>query len=531
MAREKILVAEDEEDILQICIRLLESQDYQVTAVKDGRLALEAARRERFDLLLTDLKMPRLDGLETARRIKELYPEIVCVVMTGFGTMETAIRALQLGVDEFLVKPFTPNMLTTAVAKAMEKVRLRRENIRLRALIPLFELSKTFMSTVATGQLLRRVLEIAQQETRADKAALILLSKNDRPLAVHVREDSDIEAMLGDELAIELAQVSEQVAIPFRQKPPALSPPWIEQLAQVGIHTAIVTPLRSKTKPLGILLVIKDHPQDVFAPSDAEMLSILCGQAAIAIENARLFEEIQRAYEELKELDRLKSEFINIAAHELRTPLAILMGHASLLLEELDGSAGQRMEIIVRHAVRLRELVNDLLTLRYLEAGMTRLRPEPCDVRELVETTMSELEFLIQDKGQVVNVFIEKELPFIMVDRQRLHLVLSNLLSNAVKFTPAGGNIIIRGWLEGNAALISVQDSGIGIPPHEIEKIFERFYQVEDSLTREYQGIGLGLSIVKGVVDLWQGRIWVESELGAGSTFTFTIPQAVAIMD
>lgn len=528
MPREKILIAEDEEDIREICVRVLRSQNYQVTAVENGLLAVEAASQEPFDLLLADIKMPHLDGLETAQKIKSLYPDIVCVVMTGFGTMDTAIKALQLGLDEFLLKPFTPSVLTTAVVKAMEKVRLRRENIRLHALIPLFELSKTFMSTVAEDELLRRVLEVAQQETRADKAALLLLTKDSQQLAVHIGQNFDVKAALGTELAIRLAQTSQQLTLSGQSETIASSPPWAVQIAQADIHAAIITPLTVKARPLGALMVAKSDPQDQFATSDGEMLSILCGQAAIAIENARLFKEIQQAYEELKELDRLKSEFINIAAHELRTPLAIILGHASLLAEEMDGSVGERLGIVVRNAMRLRSLVDDLLTLRHLESGKARLYPEQCDLCELIETSMGDLRHLALNKQQQVNILVEEGLPSIMADRQRLDLVLSNLFSNATKFTPEGGTITIRGWLEGNDVLISVQDTGMGIPPDETRKIFERFYQVGYSLTRKHDGIGLGLAIVKSMVELWGGRVWVESELGKESTFTFTIPQPVA---
>jgi CheY-like chemotaxis protein/GAF domain-containing protein len=369
MSKEKILIAEDDEDVRNICVRVLSEENYQVTAVENGLLAIEVAKQDSFDMLLTDIKMPQLDGLETARTIKTLYPDIVCVIMTGFGTMDTAIRALQLGADEFLVKPFTPDVLSAAVAKAMEKVRLQRENIRLRALIPLFELSRTLMSTVAEDELLPRVLEVAQQETRADKAALLLLDQDGQQLAARAERNLDVQTALGPELAVKIAQTSQQLALPGRSETTTLAPSWAAQLIQADIHTAIITPLISKTKPLGALIVAKTFPQDQFAPSDAEMLSILCGQAAIAIQNAHLFKEIQQTYEELKELDRLKSEFINIAAHELRTPLAILIGHASLLAEELDGPAGERLQIIMRNAMRLRTLIKDILTLRHLESG------------------------------------------------------------------------------------------------------------------------------------------------------------------
>ncbi len=531
MPREKILIAEDEEDIRDICVRVLKSQNYQVAAVEDGLLAVEAAKQEPFDVLLADIKMPHLDGLETAQRIKALYPDIVCVVMTGFGTMDTAIKALQLGVDEFLVKPFTPDVLSTAVAKAAEKVQLRRENIRLRALVPLFELSKTFMSTVAEDELLCRVLEVAQKETRADKAALLLLSEDGQQLATHIGQNLDVEAALGHKLALKLARIPQQLALSGLPQVPASQRKFFARLAQADIEAAIVTPLLSKAKPLGALIVAKSDPQDRFAASDDEMLSILCGQAAIAIENARLFKEIQQAYEELKELDRLKSEFINIAAHELRTPLAILLGHASLLAEEVEGSAAERFGIIVRNALRLRSLVDDILTLRHLESGKARLNLEQCDLFELIETYTGDLRSLAQDKQQHVDIIVEEGLSSIMADRQRLGLVLTNLFSNATKFTPKGGTITIRGWLEGNGVLVSVQDNGIGIPSTETDKIFERFYQVEDSLTRRHEGIGLGLAIVKSMVDLWGGRVWVESEVNEGSTFIFSIPQSVAALE
>jgi len=436
MAREKILIAEDEKDVRDICVRVLSRQDYQVTAVESGLLAIEAASQEPFDILLTDIKMPRMDGLETAQKVMALHPDIVCIVMTGFGTMDTAIKALQLGIDEFLVKPFTPDMLTTAVAKVVEKVRLRRENIRLRALIPLFELSKTFLSAVASeGQLLHQVLEVAQQETRADKAALLLLSEDSQELAVCLGSDFDVEAIMGHELAIQVAQASEQRILTGLPGTTGPSSEWAEKIVRAGIQAAIITPLMSKAKPLGILIVAKSHPQDRFAASDAEMLSILCGQAAIAIENARLFKEIQLAYEELKELDRLKSEFINIAAHELRTPLAILMGHASLLAEELDGSAGERMETIVRNARHLRSLINDIVDLRQLEAGEMRLHLDQFNLGELIQTSIDDLRLLARDKRQTVEVLVEDGLPPIIADRQRLSLVLSNLVGNATKFT------------------------------------------------------------------------------------------------
>ena len=159
MILEKILIADDEPYVLDICRRVLEAK-YQVKIAHNGLEAIQVAQNERFDLLLTDIKMPGIDGLETAREIKKIDPDIICVTMTGFGTMETAVKALNLGIDEFVVKPFNPEELMLAVERALEKERLRKENIRLKSLLPLFEFNKSLMSTIDPPRLLQQVLDL-----------------------------------------------------------------------------------------------------------------------------------------------------------------------------------------------------------------------------------------------------------------------------------------------------------------------------------------------------------------------------------
>jgi DNA-binding NtrC family response regulator len=162
MAGEKVLIVDDEADVLTLCQRILEADGYRVKTVQSGYAALDQVQQQPFDLLLVDIKMPGINGLETAQAVKQLDPGIVCVTMTGYSTMDTAIEALKLGVDEFVIKPFAPEDLSISVAKALEKERLRKENIRLRSLIPLFEFNKTLLSTIEIESLLRHVLELAQ---------------------------------------------------------------------------------------------------------------------------------------------------------------------------------------------------------------------------------------------------------------------------------------------------------------------------------------------------------------------------------
>jgi len=174
MAEEKILIIDDEPMVLDLCRRILTAEGYRAVTAENGWEGIERLRAEGdVDLVLTDIKMPGLDGLETIQILRESRPDLVTVVMTGFSTMDLALQAIKLGVDEFVVKPFTPPELSLAISRALEKVRLRRENIRLQALVPLFELSQTFLRTVELGPLMDQVAQIAHREVRADRAALL----------------------------------------------------------------------------------------------------------------------------------------------------------------------------------------------------------------------------------------------------------------------------------------------------------------------------------------------------------------------
>lgn len=529
MAGEKILIADDEEHIRELCARTLSAEGYQVHCVEDGLQAVEAARREPFDLLLTDILMPGLGGLEAAQAIQEFAPDVVCVVITGHGTMDLVIEALKLGFYEFVAKPFTPDELLRAVNHALEREQLRRENVRLKALLPLFELNKAFMSTVDVSSLLQQVVDVARQAVNADHSLLVLLDYNRRKVLARAvspasgQWDRWVTSDQFQRIVRQLMESGQQLVV---QERGAWNGALTDIMSDWGIHSFILTPLSVKPdRPLGVLGVFRTTEGAAFNSGDPTLLTVLSGQAAIAIENARLFQEIQRAYQELRQLDQMKSEFINIAAHELRTPLAILMGHADLLESELTGTLQERARAIVRNAVRLRDLVADMLDLRQLEIGKMRIRPQELSVRQVIKDVVTDTISLARAKEQTIEVHGSADLRPVRADPQKLYIVLSNLLSNAIKFTPAGGHIEVRALERGEEVQISVRDTGPGIPPHLHDKIFESFYQVEESLTREHEGMGLGLSIVKGMVELWGGQVWVESEVGKGSEFFFTIPR------
>lgn len=526
-AKAKILVADDEGDVRELCLRTLRLGGYQVTGVADGPSAIEAVRRESFDLFLTDIKMPGMTGLEAYRRIRDLSPETTAVVITGFGTTELAIEALKAGVAEFVVKPFTPQQLATAIRRALERRRLERENARLRAIIPLFELSQAFMSTVDLSALLERVVRTAAEETGADRCSLMLLDETRGELTVRAAQGLPAEVIastrrkVGEGISGWVAEHGEPLII---HGDAAADPRLRDASHSEGIATAISLPLKTQDRVIGVLNVAKGPDAESFSESEVDLLSVLGSQAAIAIDNARLFREIQEAYQRVSELDHMKSEFISIAAHELRTPLAVVLAYAALLEEEVDESLGEYLKIVIDAALQLKGIIDDMLSLSHVEAGKGELKLAEVSMHQVVAEVMSDVARLVDGKGHTVVVNLPHDLPTFQADAEKLQLILSCLVSNAVKFTPAGGRIEIAAMAEGQDMLISVSDDGIGMPAEAQERVFERFYQVEESLRREYQGIGLGLPVAKAMVELHGGRIWVESEIGEGSTFYCRIP-------
>jgi signal transduction histidine kinase/DNA-binding response OmpR family regulator len=521
MSSEKIIIVDDETDVLDLCKRILEVKGYQVTTARDGHEVIECAKKEHFDLLLTDIRMPGMSGLEVAQKVKQFAPDVICVTMTGFSTMDMAIEALKLGIDEFIMKPFSPDELSMAISKALDKERLRKENFRLRSLIPLFELNKTLLGTVEVEEVLRQLLDIAKTETKADFARIYTFDNGQ--IVAH------FESLAHDESSQKQQEASFQLARLIEGGPqlsltnPTANPQQQALLEQLDMRFVIATPLKSKEITLGALILARS--QSNFAGGDSNFLSVLAGQASIALENARLFSEIQAAYEELKMLDHMKSEFINIAAHELRTPLAILMGYASMLEEDLQGVQRDYMATIMRNSLRLTHLIDDMLSLQSLESGVVSLGKEPLNLTEAVQAAVDDLSLWAEQKNLTIELDIPADFPQMTADRQKFDLIIVNLFNNAVKFTPPEGHITLKARVTGeNMTTISVTNSGISIPKKELNRVFERFYQVEKSLTREHGGIGLGLSIAKGMVNVCGGEIYAESEEGKSTTFTFTLP-------
>jgi PAS domain S-box-containing protein len=306
----------------------------------------------------------------------------------------------------------------------------------------------------------------------------------------------------------------------------------VDRQTGLKLRSILSVPLRIKQNVAGVLQAV-DSEVNRFNPTDLTLVESLAATAAIAIENARLFAtERQRAaalartLEQQRELDRLKSEFIQNVSHELRTPLALAGGYAELLdkgeLGELQPDQREPVTIIARRVRMLTKLVDDINAI--LEIGTQRLRREPVDMADLVRTVLADFQIAAEEHALTLTSQVVTGLPPITGDPVHLHRVLDNLISNALKFTPADGSITVRLGQDGANVTLEVTDTGIGIPPDKLERIFDRFYQVDGSPTRRYGGTGLGLALVKGIIEAHGGTVSVQSTVDEGSTFKVTLP-------
>jgi signal transduction histidine kinase len=245
-----------------------------------------------------------------------------------------------------------------------------------------------------------------------------------------------------------------------------------------------------------------------------------------AAENARLAAAASRTAA-LEELNLLKSEFVSTVAHELRTPLTYLQGYSELLVTRPETPVERQrhwLRIINDETKRLNGLITELLDLSRIEQGRVEVHPQPVDLRTLVDERIAL--FRVQSEAHRLAAETDQAVPAAWADPQMLTRVVDNLLSNAIKYSPAGGDVTDRLQPDGDSVRVSVQDQGLGIPSDELPRVFERFHRVDSQATRGVSGFRLGLSIVKAGIELSGGRIWVDSEPGKGSIFSFTVPVA-----
>jgi signal transduction histidine kinase len=300
-------------------------------------------------------------------------------------------------------------------------------------------------------------------------------------------------------------------------------------LARAGFRAVLVVPLLGRDHVIGVL-VVRRRQSGAFPPSTIDLLKTFAAQSVFAIQNAHLFGEIDEKSRQLEIASQHKSQFLANMSHELRTPLNAILGYTELILDNIYGETSDKMRAVLErlqsNGKHLLGLINDVLDLSKIEAGQLTLELADYSLKDVVHTVFTAVESLATGKQLKLTTDIAADLPAGRGDQRRLTQVLLNLVGNAIKFTDTG-EVAITASLADGSFTVAVRDTGSGIAPADQGKIFEEFQQADNSATKRKGGTGLGLSIAKRIIEMHGGRIWVESDVGRGSTFAFTIPARV----
>lgn len=398
------------------------------------------------------------------------------------------------------------------------------DNARLARMV---EVGRVLNSTTNLDDLLGFIIREAAALTASESASILLLDPATRQLrfkasaGAHAPQLMDVPVPLDNSIAGAILQADEPMIIDDVTQDERWNP-QVSQSIQFKTRSILGVPMHDGERTVGVLEAVNKIAGNYDA-KDTETLSTLADLAGVAVEKARLIDQLTRANQKLSELDELKSGFIAIASHELRTPLAVIMGYLSFLQDSVDPELAAQMNTVMGAAVQLRTIMQNMFNLQFVDTGRLKLNVEQFDFRALVEEVTARYMATGMMKRSLTMKMAQEPLP-VVADRSMVEVVLGNLLDNAVKFTRPQGSVAVLVFRHGDEVWCSVRDNGIGIPADKLDRIFDRFYQVEHFMSRQYEGLGLGLALAKELLTLHNGRIWVESVEGRGSKFDFALP-------
>lgn len=534
MDKERILVVDDDLDFLETMRRILVARGYQVKVAASAAEAIAIARERFYNATILDISLPDVDGIELLSVLLELHPAMTAIMLTGHSSVQNAVQSLNRGAFAYLEKPLDPEHLLSVISRGLEKQQLALENRQL-----LEELERRNHETnillnvsrvVSRSLELEQIIDVALREVvtsiKAEMACIYLLADDRLVLEGHygltpqlVEKTRLIEA--NGSIIGNVFRKAEPVVI---DRISAQTEPFLAFLGDGGHQSCAGVPLTVLGEAIGVI-VVASHSEGYFTSRQIGLLTAIGREISIAVRNAQLYEAASSA-KALRELDNLRTQFLANVSHELRTPLAVIKGSASSLLQpdvKFDEKTWRDFLVSIdKDADRLNRLVGDLLTMSRLESGRFEVSRAQHNLADVVDSVKDGLQRLTSRHRLHINV--PRKPLLVMVDDCRIGEVLSNLVENAVKYSEEGTQITIEANPNGEEVTISVTDEGIGILQEHQPKIFDRFYRVDNPRRMHKGGTGLGLAICHGIVESHGGRIWVESQPGKGSRFSFTIP-------
>jgi len=485
----KVLVIDDEQVLRDGAERILTRMNFQVFKASRGDEGLDILAKEPVSIVLLDMKMPGMDGMEVLKRIMEMERGILVIVITGFATVETAIEAMKRGAYDFIPKPYEPDQLRIVVNRAREKIQLQQETEKLET-----ERKRTLADLHTSQSRVHTIIEslpngVLVTDTNGKVVLLNPAFRQHLGIARDIEPGGDLASYINDgNLCKLIIDISRGKYLDFDDIPS-------HELNLDGgkFLLARARPvLGEKRECLGAVINIMDISA-------------------------------------IKALDQLRSEFVAKVSHELRSPLSTIHEQLAMVLNEMaKGASEEEQHIIARAKEKTKGLIStigDLLDLSRIEAGIASKESKPVQIGELLKSITDFLSARAAAKKQTLELEIRDEpFPTIYADPIALESVFGNLITNAINYTQEGGEIKVIADMAGANLRVVVKDNGYGIDAKYMDKIFEKFFRVKNEKTRFITGTGLGLPIVKGIVDSLGGYIDAESEVGKGTSFTVLLP-------
>lgn len=505
--RAKILLVDDEPNVLFTAQEILRRENYAVDAVADGNSAVKAIETSSYDLVLTDLKMEGMDGLELLAHVRQHSPQTVTVMMTGYASVDSALEAVRNGAYEYLLKPVSVEELKQAVRRSLERKHFSEIDT-------LYGVATELAKVKTRDEIQAVVADAASRVLGLDYVEWLSVDNEE-----HVRAPEGLSKTFNDDCMRRLLRGESVTSA-------AIEP---------GQSSFVLVPGLASGKLVGVLLARRGAAVELHA-SALRFLGGLSVQAAFAFANLAMIEELRsgnatlaEANRKLRELDVLKSQFLSVATHELRTPLSVILGYNSMIEESAESRLTEEERGLLRESLgackRLMRLVNSMLDLSQMQSGKLRLQFSVANLRQSAESVIALFEAEAQRRGIGLELSVTETLPKVEIDAEKIEQVLVNLVSNGLKFTDRDGKVMVslsRG--RGETVLIQVQDTGIGIAPEHHLEIFDEFARVRRGPSIGRPGSGLGLAIVRRIVEAHGGDITVNSTPGQGSVFNVRLP-------
>ena len=489
-----ILAIDDTPENLALLSQMLTEKGYKVRSVTKGSTALRGAKAAPPDIILLDVKMPEMNGYEVCQHLKadDRTRDIPVIFISALGDVFDKVKAFQVGGVDYITKPF---QVEEVLARLNTHLTIRNLQIKLEA---------------QNTQLQREIAEKTAAETKFAKA----FRACPNPIAIATYESGEVL-----EVNNSFLQMSGYTAAEIINK----------NLAQIYSASALAVYKKAlqKSDSQGFVRNLELE----FQTKAGQVKTVLLSLELIELGGTKCTLQIMN---DITERKRLENEFISLVSHELRTPMTSIIGALDLLnsgkLGTLSDRGKQILQVAIRNSERLIRLVNDILDLERMKSGKIAIKPLPCELQPLLVQAVETMQAMAQ-KAQVQLLLEEPCDVTINLDSDRILQTLTNLLSNGIKFTEPGGIVKLKATVQDdshsngeNLCQIIVQDTGRGIPEDQLESIFERFQQVDASDSRSKGGTGLGLAICRHIVERHNGKIWVESLLGNGSTFYINLP-------